>query len=108
MERSDDFCAGKDTLFQIYQLAIRKKVTFPYKSVLHIDLLEKPHPRVIVLHTLNRVTSSAEHKNILLLFTSIYSSLHNFGLQHIKRTPSQARNLNEKIYRPPPISLPES
>lgn len=51
MDRSSDLCAGRDTSFQIYELAIEKKVIFPYKLVLHIHLLEKFHPSRTVLHT---------------------------------------------------------
>lgn len=65
-------CVAEDTLFQIYQLAIKKKVTQQF--VLCIKLLEKAHPSETALHPLNRAKSSADQINILFLFTYVQLS----------------------------------
>lgn len=71
-QKQNGLCVAEDTLFQIYQLAIKKKVTQQF--VLCIKLLEKPHPRGTALYPLNRAKSSAEQRNILFLFTYVLLS----------------------------------
>lgn len=71
-QEPNGLCVAKDTLFQIYQLDIKKKVTQQF--VLCIKFLGKPHPRETALHPLNRAKPSAEQRNILFLFTYVQLS----------------------------------
>lgn len=71
-QMQNGLCVVEDTLFQIYQLVIKKKVAQQF--LLCIKLLEKPHPRETALHPLNRAKPSAEQRNILFLFTYVQLS----------------------------------